>query len=277
MPLSNIQIDILRILASHRDPESYVAGATPLNRTGPRSSSDIDVFHDREDRVASAALMDAETLQQSGYRVVWLRQLPLLYAAEVSHAGADTRLEWLADNDFRFFPAIRDDTFGYVLHPVDLGLNKIMAAAGRREVRDLVDLVTIHETILPLGGLIWAAVEKSPGFTPEGLIAEIRRNANFPLAEWRALATSQPLDPQLVTARLRAALDDAEAFVTSMPTGKLGLLFLQGAAVVQPDPARLDIYRTHTGQRRGQWPSSPEITAAMFEAAASKRDHPIPH
>jgi len=37
-----------------------------------------------------------------------------------------------------------------------------MTAAGRREVRDLVDLVTIHETILPLGAVVWAAVEKSP-------------------------------------------------------------------------------------------------------------------
>jgi hypothetical protein len=34
---------------------------------------------------------------------------------------------------------MRDETFGYVLHPVDLALNKVMAAAGRREVRDLVD------------------------------------------------------------------------------------------------------------------------------------------
>jgi uncharacterized short protein YbdD (DUF466 family) len=24
-------------------------------------------------------------------------------------------------------------------------------------------------------------------------------------------------------------------------------------------------YQTHAGQRRGQWPGSPEITAAMFE------------
>jgi len=47
-------------------------------------------------------------------------------------------------------------------------MNKVMAAAGRRELRDILDLVTIHETILPLGPLIWAAVEKAPGFTPEG-------------------------------------------------------------------------------------------------------------
>jgi hypothetical protein len=59
-----------------------------------------------------------------------------------------------------------------------------MAAAGRREVRDLVDLVTVHETILPLGAVVWAAVEKSPGYTPEGLIAEVRRNSNYPAAEW---------------------------------------------------------------------------------------------
>lgn len=69
---------------------------------------------------------------------------------------------------FRFFPTLRDETFGYILHPVDLATNKVMAAAGRRELRDLVDLVTIHENILPLGAAIWAAVEKSPGFTPEG-------------------------------------------------------------------------------------------------------------
>jgi hypothetical protein len=36
-----------------------------------------------------------------------------------------------------------------MLHPADLATNKVMAAAGRREVRDLVDVVTIHETILP--------------------------------------------------------------------------------------------------------------------------------
>jgi hypothetical protein len=144
-------------------------------------------------------------------------------------------------------------------------MNKVQAAAGRRELRDIVDLVTIHDTILPLGPVVWAAVEKSPGFTPEGLIAEIRRNANYPAAEWRAMQSSVPLDPQDIMQRLRAALDDAEAFVKRMPTDKIGLLFLQGATVVQPDPQHLDAYQTHAGQRRGHWPSSPEISSTMFE------------
>jgi hypothetical protein len=265
VPLSKIQIDVLRLLAAHRDPESYVARGTPLNRDAVRYSGDIDVFHNREERVAEAALADAQTLDAAGYRVTWLRQLPLIYTAEVTQGDASTRLEWVVDSDFRFFPTIRDETFGYILHPVDLATNKVMAAAGRRELRDLVDLMTVHETILSLGAVIWAAVEKSPGFTPEGLIAEIRRNSNYPAAEWRALLTSEPLDPKVITSKLRAALDEAEAFVGRMPTDKMGLLFLREGHVVQPDPDRLAEYQTHAGQRHGHWPTSTEITAAMFE------------
>jgi hypothetical protein len=260
-----MQIDVLRLLAAHRDPESYVAGATPLNRNTARYSDDIDIFHDREERVAAAAWHDVSVLETAGYRVTWLRQLPLLYTVEVTQGDASSRLEWVVDSDYRFFPTMHDEIFGYVLHPVDLAMNKVMAAAGRREVRDIVDLVTIHETILPLGALIWAAVEKSPGFTPEGLIAEIRRNAHYPAAEWRALLTAAPLDPPDISARLRAALDEAEAFVARMPTDKMGLLFLQDGKVVQPDPDHLEAYMTHAGQRRGHWPTSPDIAAAMFE------------
>ena len=45
MPLSKIQTGILRLLASRRDPESYVAGSTPLTRDTLRYSGDIDIFH----------------------------------------------------------------------------------------------------------------------------------------------------------------------------------------------------------------------------------------
>lgn len=265
MPLSKIQTDILRVLASQRDPESYVAGATPLNRDAGRYSGDVDIFHDREERVVSAASADARTLEAAGFDVRWLRQFPTIHTADVGRAGSTTRLEWVVDSDFRFFPTVPDEMFGYVLHPVDLAVNKVMAAAGRRAVRDLVDLVTVHETILPLGAVVWVAVEKSPGFTPEGLIGEIRRNSHYPAQDWKALETALPLDPKAVTQQIRSILDDAEAFVARMPSGKAGLLFLQSGKAVQPDPDRLESYLTHAGQRRGQWPSSPEISAAMFE------------
>jgi hypothetical protein len=151
-----------------------------LNRDAPRFSADIDIFHDREER-------------------------------GVTKGAEGTRLEWVADSDCRFFPTVRDDLFGCVLHPVDLAANKAMAAAGRRELRDLVD--------------------QSPGFTPEGLIAEIRRNSRYPATEWLKLIGSEPIDPK----------------------------------DVQPDPGRWDRYRTRAGQRRARWPASAEISGAMPE------------
>jgi hypothetical protein len=69
--------------------------------------------------------------------------------AAVEDLGETMQLECVADSAFRFFPAQRDDLFGYVLHPVDLATNKASAAADRREPRDVVDLVTIHETFFP--------------------------------------------------------------------------------------------------------------------------------
>jgi hypothetical protein len=77
--------------------------------------------------------------------------------------------------------------------------------------------------------------------------------------------SSEPLDPKDITLRLRSALDEAETFVTRMPTDQMGVLFLKDGHVVQPDPGRLQDCQTHAGQRRDQWPSSAEITTAMLE------------
>ncbi len=58
-------------------------------------------------------------------------------------------------------------------------MNKTSAAADRREPRDVVDLVTIHETILPLGAAICAAVGRFPGQSPEEMAADITWHSRF--------------------------------------------------------------------------------------------------
>jgi hypothetical protein len=111
VPLSKIQSEVLRLLAAHRDPESYVGGATPLNQFAPRFSEDIDVFHDRQERIVEAALNDAAVLEGDGYRVEWLRQLPMIYTAAVTKGDDGARLEWVVDSNFRFFPTVPDEVF----------------------------------------------------------------------------------------------------------------------------------------------------------------------
>lgn len=265
MPLSSLQSDILRTLAAHRSPESYVAGSTPLHRDGPRFSGDIDIFHHREEQVAVVAVADATILTDAGFAVEWLRQEAGIYAASVQQRGATTKLEWVRDSDFRFYPALEDKLFGYTLHLVDIATNKALAAAGRQAPRDALDLLYIHDKHLPLGAVIWAAVSKDLGFSPESLIAEIRRNARYRADEYEALAMAEPIDASDVARRLRAALTAAEEFVRAMPVGKEGLLFLKDGEAVQPDPAQLVSYQERAGRRYGVWPGSSEIGSAMLE------------
>ena len=131
--------------------------------------------------------------------------------------------------------------------------------------RDVVDLLTVHERILQLGALVWASAGKALGFTPEGIINEIRRNARYTDADFRRIDSDPPVDPAATMTRLRELLSEAEAFVCRMPTNKAGLLFLKDSQAVQPDPDRVEEYQTHAGSNRGHWPGSPEITAAMLE------------
>jgi hypothetical protein len=266
VPLSDLQSAILRLLASHRNPESYVAGSTLLNRDGPRFSSDVDIFHDREEAVARAAEADTALLAGHSFGIQWLRREPGIHAAIVRLDDESTRLEWVRDSDFRFFPALKDDLFGYRLHIADLATNKALAAAGRREPRDVLDLLYIHERHLPIGAVIWAAVAKDAGYSPESLITEIRRNARYLPDDYTDLAVTEPIDAGAVSRRLRAVLEEAEAFVRAMPAGREGLLFLKGGEPVQPDPDTLGVYATHGGRRGGYWPSSAEIGSAMLRS-----------
>ncbi len=268
MPISSFQSRVLRVLAERRDPESFVAGGVPINRQGPRYSSDIDIFHDRAERVAIAAEGDAQALSDAGFDIEWERRMPVLHTAIVRRGAERTRLDWVTDSDYRFFPAMRDVDFGYVLHIADLAVNKLLAAVGRREPRDIVDLVTIDEKFLPLGAIVWAAVETAPGFTPEGLLAELSRASRYSQADYSALASERSIDAAVISRKLRTARDLAESFVAVMPSELAGTLFLQGGSPTQPDPRQLDRYEMHRPRRRGHWPTSSKIAAAMIERHA---------
>ena len=265
MPLSSLQQAILLALAAQRNPESYVAGGAVLNRDGPRISQDIDIFHDREASVAAAALADAATLEAQAFTMEWLHREPGLHAATVRRGGEATRLEWARDSDFRFFTTMRDAIFGYRLHLLDLATNKALAAAGRREPRDVIDLIHIHDRHIPLGAVVWAAVAKDPGFSPESLIAEVTRNARYRPDDYADLSTSVPIDAGAVSRRLKSILQEAASFVAAMPAGQEGRVYLEQGRVVQPAPDNLAAYQAIEGRRRGHWPSSPDIAGAMIE------------
>lgn len=266
MPISSFQSRVLRLLASQRSPDSYIAGGIAINREGPRFSADIDIFHDSTARLESAVSADAAALTAAGYAITWsAAQHTDKRVATIAQGGEQMQLEWVTDAAFRFFPTQPDEIFGYVLHPVDLATNKASAAADRRVPRDIVDLVTIHENILPLGAVVAAAVGKFPGTTPEEMLAEITRHSRFTAEEFQALATEQPIDVRGLHRRIRGMIEDAERFIARLPSDAVGIVFVEGEKPVQPDLSALDKYRRNPGAPGGLWPSSPEIAAAMFE------------
>jgi len=72
MPLTDIQRDVLRILAALRNPDSHLAGGAVINRADAsfRYSDDLDIFHDAAESVSVSAEADAQALREEGYAVV---------------------------------------------------------------------------------------------------------------------------------------------------------------------------------------------------------------
>lgn len=273
MPISKFQSDVLRLLAAQRSPDSYIAGGIAINRDGPRFSEDVDIFHDSVERQDAAVAADEAALATAGYILSWPpRQRTGKHEATIQKDGLGMRLEWVTDSAFRFFPTQQDELFGYVLHPVDLATNKASAAADRRVPRDIVDLVTIHETVLPLGAVIAASVGKFPGVTPEEMLAEIVRHSRFTAEEYRVLATDEPIDPSQLHKRIRAMIEDAERFLAKLPSDAVGFVFLECGRAVQPDVAQINRYQRNAGAPRGVWPTSSEIGHAMLERYSKQEE-----
>jgi len=260
MPLSDIQAKVLLTIAANRSPDSYLAGATVLHRDEdtPRFSQDLDLFHDAAESVGLCAEADAGTLRDAGYEFSWLLRTPAFHRAVVSAEGDRLKIEWAQDSAFRFFPVQEDARCGYRLHQADAALNKLLALAGRQEIRDFVDVLHLHDTYLSLGAMAWAACGKDPGFTPAFLLDHAGRHVAYTQADLDRLSLREPLDLRTMKQRWLGALEDAQRLVSVLPPDEVGCLYLGPERVpFAPDPESDDFVALtrHRGSVRGAWPA----------------------
>jgi hypothetical protein len=227
VPLTDFQRGILAVLAPSRTPDSYLAGgaAVHFEPNSLRYSRDLDFFHDSEERVAEAFGQDRATLEAEGYEVDVLLSQPGTIRTLVSRGGESTRVDWAHDSAWRFMPPVKDELGGYLLHDVDLAVNKVLALAGRNEVRDFVDVLYLHREVLSLGALVWAAVGKDPGFTPVSLLEQLRRRGRYRPEEVARLDLAHPVDLVRAKEEWLRALDEADAFVAGRPHDEVGALY----------------------------------------------------
>lgn len=235
MPLTDFQKGIASLLKTNRSAASYLAGGAGLHLRDAslRFSGDLDYFNDDETTLKESSRRDIQALKKNGFTIsVELETPTYLRVIARSKKGA-TKIEWAHDSDWRFYPAIEHPEVGFILHPIDLATNKLLALAGRNEVRDYLDVIWCSENILPLGALCWAAVGKDPGFTPGSILALLRRKGRFTQEQLDELNTTDRQDVVELKSKWLAALDDAESFI-AVPSVKPGCIFLFDNMAVQP-------------------------------------------
>ena len=261
MPLTDYQASLARLLSGNRSFDSYLAGgaAILIEPETTRYSRDLDYFHDSEARVAEAFAADRGLLETGGYAVDVDLNQPGYVRAIVGKGGNETKVEWAHDSSWRFMPTVRDERVGFVLHPVDLAVNKVLALAGRDEPRDVVDTLHVHQNVLGLGPLCWAACGKDPGFNPVSLLELLRRRGRVRAEDLARLALARPVDLQAMKRAWLDALDSVEPFVASRPAEEIGCLYYSASRQAFVDPREADDAAPHFGRPGGV---VPRITAS---------------
>jgi len=227
VPLTAFQRTLLATLAATPNDDRYLAGGAAMHfaPNSTRYSDDLDFFHDSEPRVASAFATDRATLERAGYGLDLELSLPGFIRAVVRRGDDATRVDWAHDSAWRFMPLVRDPLGGLLLHPVDLAINKVLALAGRDEPRDFVDILFVHEKVLPLAGLCWAAVGKDPGFTPLSLLELLKRRGRYRPEDFTRLRLAGSFELPQAKETWLAALSQAETFVRERPPEEYGCLY----------------------------------------------------
>jgi hypothetical protein len=259
MPLTPFQRGVARVLAANRNPESHIAGGAAINRgdAGLRISDDRDIFHDAAESVAASADADERALREAGYSVTRTFRGEGIVKAQVTRGEDRVRLEWTTDSAFRFFPAVRDEDFGYRLHDADLAINKLLALAGRSEIRDYLDILQIDQGYLSLGAVIWAACGKDPGYSPAMILDQTNRHSRYQESDLKGENLARPVDLRQLKQQWIDARAHAERLFEQLPAQELGCLYLDaGHHPVTPDATSPDFARLirHRGSVRGAWP-----------------------
>ncbi len=267
MPLTDFQRRLCRLLAENRirSGESYVAGGAALNEllSASRRSRDIDLFHDTTEALAASWWADRESLDRAGYGVSVVRERPTFVEAEVRRGSDTVVVQWAHDSAYRFFPLMRHEELGLVLHPFDLATSKVLALVGRVEPRDFVDTLTCDRMVQPLGYLAWAACGKDPGFGPASILEHAARSSRYTDAELQALDfDGQAPSAAELSRRWHDVLAAARETVSLLPAEQAGRAVLASSGDLfrgEPPTLREAVAREalafHEGRIRGAFPT----------------------
>ena len=170
-------------------------------------------------------------------------------------------MQWTCDSAYRFFPLIENELMGLTLHPFDLATNKVLAMAGRVEVRDWFDVLQCDVAVQPFGYLVWAACGKDPGYNPISLIAQVAK-AHYSQTEVNMLEfDGSPPDATALGKEWHRIVTTARTICNALPHEELGKALLTTTGKLyrgNPEDIPGAIERGelffHEGRIGGAWP-----------------------
>ena len=253
MPLTAFQGEVLRLVGAALPADGYLAGGAAIHfePSSARYSKDLDLFHDTVQGVATSFAAGAGALQAAGYVVDVQLSQPGFIRAMVSNASGATLVDWSHDTAWRFMLLQASPLGGWLLHPVDLAINKVLALVGRDEPRDFVDILYLTRTLLPLGPMVWAAAGKDPGFTPHLLLDLLKRRGHHRPDAFNRLDLVEPWDVMAAKREWLDALESAETFLSKQPPDELGALYWSHKKHQFVDPTVSPDSVPHYGQPGG--------------------------
>ena len=123
-------------------------------------------------------------------------------------------------------PTIRNDIVGYVLHPIDLAINKLLALVGRDEPRDFLDILDLHHRNAAYRRAVLGRVGQGSGLHAAlvaGDSSAPREVSRGRLCTPEAHRANRPSSVEDAVAD--RALSDADAFIRSRPANEAGCLY----------------------------------------------------
>lgn len=229
-----------------------------------RVSHDLDLFHDNEQAVAEAFAKDAAVLEENGFQVKVSLSQPGFIRAHVAKSSDSLLVDWARDSIWRFQEPVQIEGVGWILHPVDLAINKVLALAGRDEPRDFLDTLYLHKKVLPLGALLWAASGKDRGVNPRMLLELLQRKGQITQEEVARLDLRVDLEVGQLRRDWRQALLEAEEWVRTRPAAEVGCLYSDpdtGLLIAPDSDDSIEIIR---GKQGGVLPNIHGIPAQSF-------------
>lgn len=197
MPLDEFQKEVIAVISRNRGPESPFAGGAVIQQHGFRFPEGQDIFTTGQEPLDDLVQADRTALEKAGFTVDLRR----------SHSGfrecmvmkpmtGTTILQWTVALAREFHAPVPDPQFGHRLHPTDLAVNKLLAAAGSVKMRDFVDLWMLDRHVMPLWRMACAAPGKDTDLNPFSLIEDASFNWS------RTVRRDDPADRLTMTAEV---------------------------------------------------------------------------